>query len=63
MRWIRARERFRKPGGGPRTRVLTISWLLRFMRLGLRYDRTERTTATHPACTIINVRRLIKSGF
>jgi transposase len=41
----------------------TISWLLRFKRLGLRYDRTER--AILPlltlACTVINVRRLIKT--
>jgi hypothetical protein len=42
----------------------TISWLLRFKRLGLRYDRTERTTLPllTLACTIINVRRLIKSA-
>jgi transposase len=41
----------------------TISWLLRFKRLGLRYDRTERTTLPllTLACTIINVRRLIKT--
>ncbi|GAA2810800.1 hypothetical protein GCM10010452_44050 [Crossiella cryophila] len=39
----------------------TISWLLRFKRLGLRYDRTERTTLAllTLACTVINVRRLI----
>ena len=41
----------------------TISWLLRFKRLGLRYDRTERTTLLTLACTVINVRRLIKNGF
>lgn len=43
----------------------TISWLLRFKRLGLRYDRTERTTLPllTLACTVINVRRLIKTGF
>jgi transposase len=37
----------------------TISWLLRFKRLGLRYDRTERTTLAllTLACTVINVRR------
>jgi hypothetical protein len=42
----------------------TISWLLRFKRLG-RYDRTERTTLPllTLACAIINVRRLIKSEF
>ena len=43
----------------------TISWLLRFKRLALRYDRTD--THTLPlltlACTIINVRRLIKTEF
>ena len=43
----------------------TISWLLRFKRLGLRYDRTERTTL--PLLTlagiIINIRRLIKTEF
>lgn len=40
----------------------TLSWLLRFTRLGLRYDRTERTTLAllTLACTVINVRRLIK---
>jgi len=43
----------------------TISWLLRFKRLGLRYDRTERTTLPllTVACTVINTRRLIKIGF
>jgi transposase len=43
----------------------TISWLLRFKRLGLRYDRTERTTLPllTLACAVINVRRLIKNGF
>ena len=42
----------------------TISWLLRFKRLGLRYDRTERTTLPllTLACAVINVRRLIKTG-
>jgi transposase len=41
----------------------TISWLLRFKRLGLRYDRTERTTLPllTLACVVINTRRLIKS--
>ncbi|ODU29314.1 MAG: hypothetical protein ABT08_12420 [Microbacterium sp. SCN 71-21] len=41
----------------------TISWLLRFKRFGLRYDRTERTTLPllTLACTVINVRRLIKT--
>jgi hypothetical protein len=39
-----------------------MSWLLRFTRLGLRYDRTERTTVAllTLSCTVINVRRLIK---
>lgn len=43
----------------------TISWLLRFKRLGLRYDRTERTTLPLLilACTVINIRRLIKTEF
>jgi transposase len=43
----------------------TISWLLRFKRLGLRYDRTERTTLPllTLVCTVINIRRLIKSEF
>jgi hypothetical protein len=43
----------------------TMSWLLRFKRLGLRYDRTERTTLPllTLACAVINVRRLIKSEF
>ncbi len=40
----------------------TVSWLLRFERLGPRYDRTERTTLAllTLACTVINVRRLMK---
>ena len=43
----------------------TISWLLRFKRLGLRYDRTERTTLPLLilACAVINLRRLIKTEF
>ena len=43
----------------------TISWLLRFKRLGLRYDRTERTTLPLLilACAVINVHRLIKTEF
>ena len=43
----------------------TISWLLRFKRLGLRYDRTERTTLPllTLACAVINARRLIKTEF
>jgi transposase len=43
----------------------TISWLLRFKRLGLRYDRTERTTLPllTLACTVINTRKLIKTEF
>jgi len=43
----------------------TISWLLRFKRLGLRYDRTERTTRPllTPACAAINLRRLIETEF
>jgi Transposase DDE domain len=43
----------------------TISWLLRFKRLGLRYDRTERTLA--PLLTLgmvlINLRRLVEHEF
>jgi transposase len=43
----------------------TISWLLRFKRLGLRYDRTERTLA--PLLTLgmalINIRRLVEHQF
>jgi transposase len=41
----------------------TISWVLRLRRLGLRYDRTERTTLPllTLACVVINTRRLIKS--
>jgi len=40
----------------------TISWLLRFKRLGLRYDRTERTLRPllTLAITLINFRRLAK---
>jgi hypothetical protein len=46
----------------PRRAADPSSWLLRFKRLGLRYDRTERTTPAllTLACTVINVRRLIK---
>jgi Transposase DDE domain len=41
----------------------TISWLLRFTRLGLRYNRTERTALPllTLACTVINTHRLIKN--
>ena len=41
----------------------TISWLLRFKRLGLRYDRTERTLRPLLllAMTVINLRRLIQN--
>jgi transposase len=43
----------------------TISWLLRFKRLALRYDRTERTLT--PLLTLamiqINLRRLIQNQF
>jgi transposase len=44
----------------------TVSWLLRFKRLGLRYDRTEHTLRPliTLASTIINVRRLVQvQGF
>jgi hypothetical protein len=43
----------------------TISWPLRFKRLGLRYDRTERTTRPllTLACAVINLRRLINTEF
>ena len=38
----------------------TISWVLRFKRLGLRYDRTEATLLPLLllAVTLINIRRL-----
>ena len=38
----------------------TISWMLRFKRLGLRYDRTEATLLPLLllAVTLINLRRL-----
>jgi transposase len=43
----------------------TISWLLRLKRLGLRYERTERTLA--PLLTLgmvlINLRRLVENEF
>lgn len=41
----------------------TVSWLLRFKRLGLRYDRTERTLRPllTLAITIINLRRLVQA--
>jgi transposase len=59
------REAARKrtsPTLAPRCAADPPSWLLRFKRLGLRYDRTERTTLAllTLACTVINVRRLIK---
>ena len=62
------REAARKrtsPGWHLAARPTHPSWLLRFKRLGLRYDRTERTTLPllTLACTIINMRRLIKSEF
>jgi transposase len=43
----------------------TISWLLRFKRLGLRYDRTERTLAPllTLAMVLINLRCLIQKEF
>jgi transposase len=43
----------------------TISWVLRFKRLGLRYDRTERTLAPllTLAMAVINLRRLIQNEF
>ncbi|QJY46067.1 transposase [Pseudonocardia broussonetiae] len=41
----------------------TISWVLRFERLGLRYDRTERTSAPLLTLTmvVINRRRLVQN--
>ncbi len=43
----------------------TISWVLRFKRLGLRYDRTERTLAPllTLAMVVINLRRLVQDEF
>jgi transposase len=43
----------------------SISWLLRFKRLGLRYDRTQRTLRPllTLACTLINLRRLVQKEF
>jgi hypothetical protein len=43
----------------------TISWLLRFKRLGLRYDRTERTTRPllTLACAAINLADSSKPNF
>jgi transposase len=42
----------------------TISWLLRFKRLGLRYDRTERTLRPLllVGMTVINLRRLVQTA-
>jgi len=42
----------------------TVSWLLRFKRLGLRYDRTEATLRPLIllATSIINIRRLVQAG-
>ena len=41
----------------------TVSWLLRFKRLGLRYDRTEATLRPllTLAASIINLRRLLQT--
>jgi len=41
-----------------------VSWLLRFKRLGLRYDRTEATLRPLIllATSIINIRRLVQAG-
>ena len=41
----------------------TVSWLLRFERLGLRYDRTYRTVQPllTLAVTLINLRRLAQA--
>jgi transposase len=43
----------------------TISWLLRFKRLGLRYDRTQPTLRPllTLACVLINLRRLVQNQF
>ena len=43
----------------------TISWLLRFKRLGLRYDRTQPTLRPllTLACVLINLRRLLQKKF
>jgi transposase len=39
----------------------TISWLLRFKRRGLHYDRTEKTLTL--AMVLINLWRLVDAGF
>jgi hypothetical protein len=41
-----------------------VSWLLRFKRLGLRYDRTEATLRPLLllAVSIINLRRLVTTA-
>ena len=43
----------------------SISWLLRFKRLGLRYDRTHATLRPllTLACVLINLRRLVQTEF
>lgn len=43
----------------------SISWLPRFKRLGLRYDRTRRTLRPllTLACVLINLRRLVQREF
>jgi transposase len=43
----------------------SISWVLRFKRLGLRYDRTQRTLRPllTLACVLINLRRLVQKEF
>jgi transposase len=78
LRWARrcAWHPHRSPTGGLRRGIedktklgrhrwvveRTLSWLLRFKRLGLRYDRTEATLRPLLllAVSIINLRRLVQ---
>ena len=78
LRWARrcAWHPHRSPTGGLRRGIedktklgrhgwvveRTLSWLLRFKRLGLRYDRTEATLRSLLllAVSIINLRRLVQ---
>jgi hypothetical protein len=59
------REAARKrasPGLAPRCAADPSSWLLRFKRLGLRYDRTQLTLRPllTLGCVLINLRRLVQ---
>jgi hypothetical protein len=60
------RHRVQQPSRpGPLVVERSISWLLRFKRLGLPYDRTQRTLRPllTLGCVLINLRRLVQKEF